>query len=416
MTTRSTAKPANPFKPGKRLTRPDLFAGRTPQLEDGASLLKQAAAGNARHGLITGDRGIGKSSLSSQIQGIARGDAAYLALLDETDRIKFNFLTAEIVAERGEGPADIATGLLQELDRSRGKNLGGIRFDWELDLKIIKGKFREATAPRDVTLGFVDAIEAVAKSLDKRASGIVLVIDEIDRVATQQGVSTFLKVATETMSARGLENVMFLAVGMVGVRELLADEHASTPRIFETIHVPTLSDVESMDIVAKALEPTAVTINGATNRLIAELSGGFPQPVHLIGSEAYEADTDWVIDNADLNKGIQSVVGVKAREEFDAQLLIAGSGRNRQIVKSMANYSGSNVPIAHVCEELDVIQPEISANIGLLMKREVIVRVDRGVYRIKDPLFSIYVATLGLIGDEPIERRPRRRKPKTTKS
>jgi len=42
----------NPFTPGKRLTRPDVFSGRTAQLEDALGLLRQAAAGNVRHGPI----------------------------------------------------------------------------------------------------------------------------------------------------------------------------------------------------------------------------------------------------------------------------------------------------------------------------------------------------------------------------
>src|SRR5436190_11287234 len=49
----------NPFTPGKRLTRPELFSGRTEQLENGVRLLARAANANVRHGLITGDRGIG---------------------------------------------------------------------------------------------------------------------------------------------------------------------------------------------------------------------------------------------------------------------------------------------------------------------------------------------------------------------
>ena len=65
------------------------------------------------------------------------------------------------------------------------------------------------------------------------------------------------------MTARGLENVMLLAVGMVGVQELLKVEHASVARVFEVIHVPTLTQGESIDILERALEPTGVSIDYA---------------------------------------------------------------------------------------------------------------------------------------------------------
>ena len=130
----------NPFTPGKRLIRPDIFAGRTSQLDDGLALLRQAAGGNVRHGLITGDRGIGKSSLLSQIEGLAVREPRYVAALgiDETG-LPGHFLVAEHISQRGEQVADIAAGLLRNLDRARGRGRRKVRLDnIGVDLKVVK--------------------------------------------------------------------------------------------------------------------------------------------------------------------------------------------------------------------------------------------------------------------------------------
>src|SRR5688572_4072961 len=135
-------KKANPFTPGKRLTRPDLFAGRDKQVHAGVALLAQAAAGNVRHGLITGERGIGKSSLASQLEGIAKGDPQYLDLIghDPNEAPPFRFLVAEHVAQRGEHVPDITRKLLDELERAQNRARATWKLDVEFDFKLFKAK------------------------------------------------------------------------------------------------------------------------------------------------------------------------------------------------------------------------------------------------------------------------------------
>lgn len=401
----------NPFTPGKRLTRPDIFSGRTQQLDAGLTLLRQAAGGNVRHGLITGDRGIGKSSLLSQIEGLAVRDPKYLAPLGINERdLPGYFLVAEHIAQKGETVSDVASGLLRSLDRARGRGktkrqLGNIG----IDLKFVKTEIVKSEPTQSIAERFVDQLEKVWRRVNDEVDGIVLAIDEVDRVAEADGMPTFLKVSTEMMTARDIESIILLPVGIVGVQELLKGQHASVGRVFETIRVPTLSDVEGMDIVRRALDGTGVTIKAETNRKIANLSAGFPHPIHLIGSETFEADTDDVLDDDDLTAGIKSVVAEKWKDELDQDYITAGSGQNRQIIKAMASYNHDDVPVAYVLEVMGVKQPEISSNIGLLMDRGVILRPDRGVYRFRDPLFRHYVRHLDVLGEEPAEMRPRRR-------
>jgi hypothetical protein len=264
--------------------------------------------------------------------------------------------------------------------------------------------------PKEATAGFVDAIESVWGRMEGDIDGILLVIDEVDRVAEEPGVPTFFKVATEMLTARGLENIVLLPVGMIGVQELLKAEHASVSRVFEVIHVPLLRDAESIEILERALDPTGVGITDEASDKIAWLANGFPHPVQLLGSEAYEADIDFVINEDDVDAAVSAVVTEKWKEEFDANFVAAGSGKNREIIRAMAAYKGVNVPMAYVCERLGVSQPEISSNVNSLMKRDVIVRVDRGIYRFKDTMFKIYVAHMNVLGEEPIEVRPRKRK------
>jgi hypothetical protein len=406
---------ANPFTPGKRLTRSDIFSGRTDELEDGVKLLARAKQGNVRHGLITGDRGIGKSSLASQLAAIAAGDDGASHLVgDLLDGARFNFLVAEHVAQQGEGVGDVVAGLLTSLDRAQKKRKFPVTWSIEIDLKLIKGKVgpAEDTRRREAVVSFVDEIERAWNTVEGRVDGILLVIDEVDRIAEEPGIATFFKVATEVMTSRGVENVMLLPVGMIGVQDLLKAEHASVGRVFDVIHVPLLSTGESTMILERALEPTPVSIREPVGKAIARLAGGFPHPVHLLGSECFEVDEDDMIDEIDLAAATHAIVTEKWKDEFDADYVAAGYGQNREILKAMADYDYVKVPVKYICDRLGVRQPAISSNIGNLMKREVIERVDRGVYQFRDPLFRHYVRTVNIFGGEPVEQRPRTRKRK----
>lgn len=336
-------KRANPFTPGKRLTRPEIFAGRTPQLRDGVALLKQAAAGNVRHGLITGDRGIGKSSLASQIEGVARGEERFLKLIDEDDVPRL--LVAEHIAQRGEGVPEITRGLLDSFARAQNQKGSGVQWDVEIAWGPFRARVQSAPGDaKEATVGFVDAVEAIWFKVQNSVAGMLLVIDEVDRVAEAPGVPTFFKVATEMLTSRGLENVLLLPVGMIGVQELLKAEHASVGRVFEVINVPLLTDAEAIDILKRALEPTYISITNEACDIIVEHANGFPHPVQLLGSGAYDADTDDEIEEDDVKKAIEAVVSEKWKEEFDASLVAAGSGKNREILKAMAGFGGTDVP------------------------------------------------------------------------
>jgi hypothetical protein len=47
----------------------------------------------------------------------------------------------------------------------------------------------------------------------------------------------------------------------------------------------------------------------------------------------------------------------KWKEEFDASYVEAGSGKNREIIKVMADYESVDVPLAYICDRLGVAQP-----------------------------------------------------------
>lgn len=402
----------NPFSPGKRLTSPALFAGRQDDLRDVTQRVFQAAGSNAMHTLITGERGIGKSSFSSQLQGILRSEGEYLALLGPDAEMPYKFLVVEHVAQSGQGPAEIAVGLLRELQSDNRLKKFIKNIDFSFDLGPLTAKAKETGADTtDVITEFVNQLAKVAKQNKDSIDGVVLVVDEVDRVADAAGVSTFFKVATERLSTAGLDNVAFILVGMLGALEKLKREHPSVGRIFLPHPIPLLEPEETAHLMRRALAKTPVSITDEAAGNVHRFSGGYPNAVHLIGEVAFNSAmrTDGkLIDPDSVRDAVDRVVSQAAPEDYDP-LYLKFRGRSRQILRFMAEQPSMDVPSRTITTHLKVKPTDVSNNFDTMLKADVLVRPEDGHYRIRDPLFREYLRDLAQRGVEPVQRRPKKR-------
>lgn len=408
----------NPFSPGKRLTSPALFSGRHDDLRDVTQRVIQAAGDNAMHTLITGERGIGKSSFSSQLQGILRGEEQFIDLLGPGAVMPYKFLVVEHVSQSGQGSGDVAVGLLREL-KSDNRLLKIVKnIDLTLDIGPLTAKAKEKGGDTtDIISEFVIQLSKIAKHHKSSVDGVVLVVDEVDRIADAQGVSTFFKVATERLSTAGLNNVAFVLVGMLGTLEKLKKEHQSAGRVFLPHPIPLLEQSETIQLMQRALVGTSVTITQEAAEDVHAFSGGYPNAVHLIGEVAFAAAAsgDGEIDQATIREAVDRVVVRAAPEDYDP-LYLKFRGRSRQILRFMASQTTMDVASRDIVSHLRVKPTDVSANFDTLLKADVLVRPEDGHYRIRDPLFREYLRDIAQRGVEPLQRRPKKRDDSNTGS
>ena|GEM_PF-1573428 len=363
------------------------------------------------HTLITGERGIGKSSFSSQLQGILRGEEEFLALLGTDAQMPYKFLVVEHVSQSGQGAAEVALGLLKELKKDNRLIKFIKNIDVTLDLGPLTAKAKESRADTtDVISEFVTQLGKVAKQHKESFQGVVLVVDETDRIADAAGVSTFFKVATEKLSTAGLNNVAFVLVGMLGTLEKLKSEHPSAGRVFLPHPIPLLEAEETSILMHRALRNTQVSITEEAANDVHTFSGGYPNAVHLIGETAFAAavEQNKEIDRSLVREAVDRVVSRAAPEDYDP-LYLKFRGRSRSILRFMAGRIEMDVASRDIVAELKVKPTDISANFDTLLKADVLVRPEDGHYRIRDPLFREYLRDIAQRGVEPVQRRPKKR-------
>lgn len=400
----------DPFTPNTPIAEPARFSGRDNELKAIIDALFQTAHGNPRHFAITGARGIGKTSALQMAASVARGDRALIDRL-EIDLGDFTFRMVPVVhtANRGETVETVANSLLGGLRRAfDGAGLKTSDLTWQVDLKLFKigGTLTPAEVPQVVDQ-VLDVLDAAANRLGDQYNGVLLMIDEVDRIThvpsaqpsgalEHSGFASFFKVLSERLSARGLKQVGICLSGVEGFLQVLRDEHPSVERVFRDVLIPPLTNAQAEQIITSALGTVSVGSTEQARRRIVKLSGNYPEPVHLIGSEALRLDADDFIDETDVEAAIDVVVR-HVRANFLRDVIArANAGRDQDILRAMASLKGEVKTVAAVGEQLGLSPQRFGSNMTRLTRQEVVRRERKGQYRFADPLLEIYIARVGL--------------------
>ena len=194
-----------------------------------------------------------------------------------------------------------------------------------------------------------------------------------------------------------MKNISFFAAGITGAIQNLEKEHGSIYRTFKDVPLPKLEEPEVKQILETGFRTVKCTYDPKVIKSVFSLSAGYPEPAHLLGSQLLKSDSDDHLDVADFDNAKVEVIETLRRNKLASSLQAAGSGKYQEILKAMANYNGNNVPLSHITKETGYEQNQYSANMGNLIKRDIISQVDRGIYRFVDPLLKEYIDRFGVI-------------------
>lgn len=399
----------NPFRPDKPIIEFDLFAGRSEELTALVESLYQTGNGNPRHMIVTGPRGIGKSSFINQIESIVEDSRTVLNILDiDAGDFGFSFAVFKFRAIQGQSLHQIVSSLLQKLPtRLSRENFRDVVSDflkkWKPSTSIgggLVGLEYQPDTVSDLSYDFVKTVRNLWNAIKNEFDGVILIIDEVDTIASNTNIASFLKVTTEEFVESGLDRIAVFLVGITGAMESLKQDHPSIARIFETIELLPLNQNEARDIIDRALSGTDVEMQEEVANKIVQIASGFPSPIHQLGYHAYKIDTDNVIDENDLELALDEMVGRIRREDLSKLLREAGSGDYRRIMIAMANHDQPNVPLNDIGIAIGRKTNEMSSYMTKLVNDQLITKVDRALYKITDPLLKLYIRKLDILEPE----------------
>jgi hypothetical protein len=398
----------NPFRPNSPVN-PGMFVGRIPELERLESHLLQTRAGNPSNFMISGERGIGKSSLLNYIKAVAVGD---IAIEQETT----HFLVVDIDIDQNTSQL----GLVKKIELGLRKNLSeseaarhflqeawgflqrfeaaGVRLNPDETPQSEETVLEEFSYSLAETCTRICGEQSQSSSFGAKYDGLLILVDEADSGSKVLGLGSFFKLVTERLQRRGCEHVMVGLAGLPNLRDVLHASHPSSLRMFEENILERLTDQEVgrvIDICMKLAEGHSVTDNGRAE--LINLSEGYPHFIQQFGFSAFASDSDQIIDRKDVvigafkPRGALDVIGDRYyRDDFYNRIQ---KESYRQVLRIMADKLDAWVTKQEIRARFKGNNSTLDNAIKALRDRHIILSKEgeRGIYRLQHKGFALWI-------------------------
>jgi KAP family P-loop domain len=402
----------NAFKPGMAIDVPTKFAGRKEHIARLTDALEQDGVVLA----IYGERGLGKSSLAAQIERIALGDVELLQNiglgeraidpmyafatfnLQCTDDLKTKDHILQRLVNQSEGQNDLAS-----LPNS---NPESKTITEKISLKFYEYQVANTYQKRGLEQQWnkysseEKLIESLKFAINSETRRVLVIIDEIDRVESIDGLSSFIKSHTSP-------DLRFCIVGIANNVSSLIGDHESLERLLCPAHIKKMQPFELreiIDLVEKDLfkHGIDITFELDAKMAICRNSGGYPWFVHVIGNAALLAaheNGQRLIKVSDIESAIKSLAENNFARRFEEVYKKAvGDSESREIVlRLFASWSDLDVPTSQIYPKaklLGISNPSqavrhlTQANCGKILVKA---SYASGLYMFRNAMFKQYV-------------------------
>ena len=401
----------NPFRPSS-IVPPGAFAGRYDELICLERILHQTKHGNPEHFIITGERGIGKSSLLFYLQCVADGSISTI------DNRYFKFLVINIELDERISYASLITKIGAELRREVAKHdklKEAAKSVWEfLSRWEVLGVKYEASMRKDETteqlleeLSFT--IERTFTSIKDEKEGILILIDEADKPAAKAHLGAFSKLLTERLIKQRCNNVALGLAGLPKVFERLKESHESSVRVFRPLTLEVLKTEDRQTVVQRGLD-AAKEKNGFETQiakdaleLICNLSEGYPHFIQQFAYSAFDRDTDNKIEIDDVKEGAYGKHGalealaVRYFNEWYFERI--DSDEYREVLKAMSAHQDAWVTKKQLRAAVQIKETTLKNALNALKTKNIIQtqKGKSGVYKLPNRSFAVWIRSLTTI-------------------
>ena len=380
---------SSPFRPGQPIPI-EFFVGRSAEIEGLSSMVRGGAQGRFGIGFVSGERGIGKSSL-----------AAFVRHLVEMNN---DALGCHVFLG---GVQDLGEMLRRTLDRLLNQSIDRPWHRQMVDFfgdRVRKAGFFGVTLELDlqdsdlssVEHDFVPSMRRLLEGIGNRKS-IFLILDDINGLAGSADFANWLKsTVDEIATSRQATRLCILVVGLEERRRDLVAVQPSLARVFELIDIAPWSDDEVMEFYRKSFHAGKAEVSDESLKRLKFFTGGLPVLAHEIGDAVWRAARGPKIGDNEVTEGIVTAADVIGRKWLEPQVFDAiRSERYRAILGKIADKPfGLRFTRAEILERLAEEDRPVLDNFLRRMRKLGALEADpgiRGGYRFPNRLHALYI-------------------------
>ncbi len=304
-------KGRSPFCPGRPVP-PEMFVGRDSQIKRVLRAVRQTTAGKQENLFVTGEYGIGKSSLVSYVRFVAEEDK---------DLIGFHVFLGGVTSVDGM-VQQVVSRIIQHAHRSKilekvrdylGKYCQSVElFGVRLNMEALR---RDAP---EIAQNFLPFLRQIWHDLSDEYRGIALYLDDLNGLAGDPGFAALLKSLVDEIATSGEELPLLLALVGVPERRLeIVANQRPVERIFDIVEVSPLDEQEVGAFFRTAFRSANMEIHEDALEPLVHYSGGLPKLMHELGEAVFWLDDDSVVDLDDAMRGLVEAADVVGGKYFE---------------------------------------------------------------------------------------------------
>lgn len=309
-------KGKSPFYPGQPVPA-ELFIGRINEIQRIARTIGQVELGKPQSVFLTGEYGIGKSSLAGFMKYYAEknnhliGIHVLLGGEDSIDGLATRTVEAVIKSQVYEPT------VREKIQNALSKYIGEQElFGFKINFEALK-----VDAP-NLSQGFLPFLHNLLSRLKGNGiKGIMLILDEINGITRNPQFAHFIKglVDENALSNQPLP-LMLMLCGVEERRMEMIQKHQPIERIFDIVEINPMDDQEMKAFFYNSFSSGQMEVQQEAMELLCHYSAGFPKIMHIIGDNVFWGNKDGIVDKDDALRSVVASAEEIGRKFVDQQL------------------------------------------------------------------------------------------------
>lgn len=379
---------SSPFRPGQPVPG-EFFVGRMEEIERLRAMVRRSANGRFGIGFVSGERGIGKSSIAGFVR----------RLVERHDDTVGCHVFLGGVQDLGEMLRRSFDRLLKEsIDRPWHEQVRGFFGNRVRQVGLFGVTLELALSETDVAAiqhDFVPSIRRLLDQLGDRKRSLFLILDDINGLAQSAAFANWLKSSVDEIATS--EQPTRLCILVVGLEERRAELIANQPslaRVFDLVDITPWSDEEAREFYRNSFRVAGATIGEREIAFLVRFTGGLPVLAHEIGDAVWRESRTLEIRRADALRGVTTAAEVVGRKLLAPRIFKAvRSERYRSILRRISAEPTIRFTRAELLERLPAKERRVLDSFLRRMRQLGALDSDpevKGGYRFPNRLHALY--------------------------